>query len=468
VQKQDSNPFLIVEDDPTVTTATRSLLLHDGWTHVETASSGQEALEHAQARSFAVILLDLGLPDMTGETAFARLKETRPETPIVIVTAKNDLETAVRFMSLGAFDYVIKGSEPIRLTSALDRAFLYYRKSTDLSALQESFLSSDLKNPEAFASIITANDRLKNLLRLADAVAVSDEAVLISGETGVGKELLARAIHDGSGRKGEFVALNAGGLEEPMFDDTLFGHVKGAFTGADQLRKGLAATADGGTLFLDEVGDLKPQSQVKLLRFIESREYFPLGSDTPRQSSARLITATNCDLNLQVERGAFRRDLLFRISTFHLVIPPLRERPEDLTLISNHILRAFADDHDEPTRLTSGAIDLLRSLSLPGNVRELRQILLRARMAAQDGVIDRQTLETLGYHAVSSPDAPASSIVFPDKLPTVRETVEALIQEALRRSGGKQNVAGALVGLTPQAISKRIRNRKRSVGSSSD
>ena len=467
MRKQDSDPFLIVEDDPTVTTATRSLLLHDGWTRVDTASSGQEALQRAQERSFAVILLDLGLPDMPGEAVFAKLKERRPETPVVIVTAKNDLETAVRFMSEGAFDYVIKGSEPIRLTSAVDRAFLFYRKSTDLNALQQSFLSSDLKHPEAFAPIVTANDRLRNLLRMADAVAASNEAVLITGETGVGKELLARAIHECSQRKGEFVALNAGGLEEQMFDDTLFGHLKGAFTGADQLRKGLAATADGGTLFLDEVGDLKPQSQVKLLRFIESREYFPLGSDTAKQSSTRLIAATNCDLNVQVERGLFRRDLLYRISTFHLVIPPLRERPEDLALIGNHILRSFADD-EEPVRLTSGALDLLRSLSLPGNVRELRQILLRARMAAQGGVIDRKTLEDLGYRAVTPLAEPTAGIAFPDKLPTVREAVEALIEEALRRSGGKQNVAGALVGLTPQAISKRIRNRKRSVASTPD
>ncbi len=457
----DGTQILIIEDNPTVVDVTTHLLQRKGWTQVAAAATGREALEWVARQSFGVILLDLGLPDLSGEIVFDGIKERRPEIPIVIVTAKNDIDTAVRFMSEGAFDYVLKGSEPIRLTSAVDRAFQYYRKSTDLSALQESLLSSGLKNPEAFASIITENDRLKSILRMAEAVSASDEAVLISGETGVGKELLSRAIHDCSGRQGRFVALNVGGLEDPIFDDTLFGHTRvGAFTGADQSRKGLAAAAEGGTLFLDEVGDLKPQSQVKLLRFLESREYFPLGSDSPRQSSARLIAATNSDLNVLVERGSFRKDLLYRISTFHLVIPPLRERQDDILLVGNHILRTLDRDHGKNIRLTSGAVNLLQSLPLPGNVRELRQILLRARMASTNGEIDCQILESLGFGSAMPAQSNAGNILFPETLPTVHDAVEALIQEALRRSHGKQNAAAALIGLSPQAISKRIRNKK--------
>ena len=212
------------------------------------------------------------------------------------------------------------------------------------------------------------SERVKNVLRMAEAVSPSDEAVLITGETGVGKELLAHAIHRASGRSGDFVAFNVAALEDPVFDDTLFGHLKGAFTGADQARKGLAAAAEGGTLFLDEVGDLKPQSQVKLLRFLESHEYFPLGSDTARRSSARLIAATNCDLNLHVERGSFRRDLLYRLSTFQLALPPLRERAEDIPPLCEWLLKGMSRRGEETPRVSADAMEVLVSLGYPGNV----------------------------------------------------------------------------------------------------
>ncbi len=429
---------------------TKNLLLHDGWTDIDTAASGKEALDRVGRRSFGVILLDLGLPDLAGESVFKGIRERRPETPILVVTAGNNLETAVRFMREGAFDYLVKGDEPLRLTSAVHRAFDYYRKSTDLSSLQESLLAAGLKNPQVFADFITGNERTRNVLRMAETVSPSHEALLITGETGVGKELLARAIHKSSGRPGNFVAFNAVAVEDPVF----------AFTGADQSRRGLAAAAEGGTLFLDEVGDLKPQSQVKLLRFLESREYFPLGSDTPRHSTARLIAATNCDLNLQVEKGAFRRDLLYRLSTFHLVLPPLRERKEDIPLLCDHLLKTMTRAGEPVPRVSPEAMDILWSLSYPGNVRELRQVLLRARAVSMDGIISKLVLESLGYRGNGSTQHQNGSIVFPEKLPTLREAVDALVREAIRRSGGKQNAAGGLIGISPQAMSKRVKNQK--------
>ena len=453
-------PLLIVEDDLTVLDVTKDLLRHNGWKDVSTAASGQQALDQVEKQSFSVILLDLGLPDLPADIVFTRLKERRPETPIVIVTAKNDLDAAVRYMRDGAFDYVVKGGEPIRLVSAIEKAFQHHRRSTDLSALQESILSSGLKNPQAFAELITVSERVKNVLRMAEAVSPSDEAVLITGETGVGKELLAHAIHRASGRSGDFVAFNVAALEDPVFDDTLFGHLKGAFTGADQARKGLAAAAEGGTLFLDEVGDLKPQSQVKLLRFLESHEYFPLGSDTARRSSARLIAATNCDLNLHVERGSFRRDLLYRLSTFQLALPPLRERAEDIPPLCEWLLKGMSRRGEETPRVSADAMEVLVSLGYPGNVRELRQVLLRAKVVSGAGIIGRAVLESLGHRRGGGGNGSAGGIVFPEKLPTIRETVDALVREAIRRSGGKQNAAGALIGISPQAMSKRIRNNK--------
>ena len=256
------------------------------------------------------------------------------------------------------------------------------------------------------------------------------------------------------------MAFSAAAVEDPVFDDALFGHLKGAFTGVDQSRRGLAAAAEGGTLFLDEVGDLKPQSQVKLLRFLESREYFPLGSDTPRHSTARLIAATNCDLNLQVDKGAFRKDLLYRLSTFHLVLPPLRERTEDIPLLCDHLLKTMTRAREPVPRVIPEAMDILRSLSYPGNVRELRQVLLRAKVASMDGIISKPVLESFGYRESGLTQHQNGSIVFPEKLPTVREAVDALVREAIRRSGGKQNAAGGLIGISPQAMSKRVKNQK--------
>jgi len=285
-----------------------------------------------------------------------------------------------------------KPGEPLGLICPRDRTFELYPQDSDVRSLQENFLSEGLRNPAAFASFITSNERFRNLLRVADTVSRGDEAVLITGETGVGKELLARAIHHASQRRGSFVALNVAALEETVFDDTLFGHLKGAFTGADQPRKGLAAAAEGGTLFLDEVGDLKPQSQVKLLRFLESGEYLPLGSDASRYSSARLIVATNCDLHLQVDRGTFRTDLFYRLSTFHLMVPSLRQRLEDIPLLCDSLLTSFTPAGEKVPRLTPEALQVLKSLPYPGNVRELRQILLRAKVASTNGMIDLSTL----------------------------------------------------------------------------
>ncbi len=455
-----SEAVLLVGTDPSVMLSLQRLLQSNGWRDVETASSGQEVLEQAQKRSFAVVLFDLGLPDLSADAVFQGLKERRPETPIVVMTSKSDLTVALKFVATGAFDYVLKGREIARLIATVDRAIRYYQKSTELTSLQQSFSSTDLKNPTVFANIVTSNEQVMNVLRMAEAVSQTDESILITGETGVGKELLARDIHICSGRPGSFVGINAGALEDPVFDDTLFGHVRGAFTGADQMRKGLAASADDGTLFLDEVGDLKPQGQVKLLRFLESKEYFPLGSDSPRRSYARVIAATNTDLDAAIARGAFRKDLLYRLSTFHLFLPPLRARPEDIVPIGNYLLGLLTTERGgRPVKITAGAARLLESLPLPGNVRELRQILLRAMIASGSGDIDGSVLEALGYRQSDSVRFDGADVSFPSKLPTVREAVEALIREALRRTGGKQSAAGALIGLSPQAMSKRLKKR---------
>jgi DNA-binding NtrC family response regulator len=314
-------------------------------------------------------------------------------------------------------------------------------------------LAADLRRPEAFADLITASERMRVLFRFIEAVAPSTEPILLFGETGTGKELFAQAVHRASEAKGPFVATNLGGLDDQMVADTLFGHSKGAFTGADQARKGLVSTAAEGTLFLDEIGDLSPSSQVKLLRFLENREYYPLGSDVVRRSSARVVAATNRDLETLATEGKFRQDLIYRLSVFRIDVPPLRERPEDIPLLSQHFLDTLGSGS---TTLSSGAMALLRSYHFPGNVRELRGLLLRAMAVSPGKIIDRPVLEGLLKSHANLPPAPSTP---PRSFPTIRQAIDELVAEAMARTNGHQAQAALLLGITPQALSKRLRRR---------
>jgi DNA-binding NtrC family response regulator len=369
------------------------------------------------------------------------------------------MDTAVRCMGKGAYDYVVKGSDPERLVSSVRRALESARKAQGIEALRERMQSVNLRHPAAFEALVTTSELMRSLFRFIEAVAGTDEPLLVQGETGTGKELLAHAIHLSSQSSGPFVATNLGGLDDFMVSDTLFGHTKGAYTGADEVRKGLVSTAAGGTLFLDEIGDMSPASQVKLLRFLEHREYFPLGSDVPRRSDARIVAATNRDLEQLAEEGKFRRDLYFRLATYRVLLPPLRERPEDIGVLAEHLLSKLSQGREQWV-LTSGALHRLSRHSFPGNVRELRGLLMRAKVSTVGPVIDRHHIEQL--LGASSPndqhsDTLAPPLAFPSRLPTIRQAVEELITEALRRTGGQQNLAAGLLGITPQALSKRLK-----------
>lgn len=455
--------ILIVEDDPAVAEITSKMLAREGFPRIHKAGTGKEALQRAGTGSVSAVLLDLGLPDIPGETVLEKLKEEHPEVPVIVVTALGDVDTAVRCMSNGAFDYVVKGSDPARIVTGLRRALLLRRKEREFDLLRERMQAGALRNPNAFGSIITRSERMKSLFLFIEAVAPTEEPVLITGETGTGKELFARAVHDASDRKGSFIAVNLGGVDETLLSDTLFGHRGGAFTGAGDNRTGLIASAVGGTLFLDEIGDLPPASQVKLLRLLENREYFPLGADAPRKSEARIVAATNHDLNALAAAGKFRKDLLYRLSVFHVAVPPLRERPEDIPLLAAHWLSDGGSDPATASVLSSEALAFLSRHSFPGNLRELRGVLLRARVAKPRGVIEPDIFS--GLIGDRPPTAAASPngrlpVLYPEKLPSIRQIIDDLIDEAMARAGGKQHIAAGLLGITPQALSKRLKNKK--------
>jgi transcriptional regulator with PAS, ATPase and Fis domain len=330
---------------------------------------------------------------------------------------------------------------------------------------RQRILSASLRNPGAFAEIITVNAQMISVFRQLEDIATTGQIVLITGETGSGKELFAKAVHRLSGLGGEFVPVNVAGLDDNVFSDTLFGHVKGAFTGADRLRRGMVEKALGGTLFLDEIGDLSPASQVKLLRLLQEREYLPLGGDDCKKSQARIVTATNCDLWAFQRTGQFRSDLNYRLRTHHVNIPPLRDRLDDLPLLLDHFLelgaQTFGKKRPTPPK---ELLPLLANYSFPGNVRELQGMIFDAVSRHQDKILPLATFyeHVARYHENNFTPKGSNSniddlpIPFCNKFPTIKEATRLLVLEALKQSDGNQCIAARLLGISRQALNKRL------------
>ena len=388
------------------------------------------------------------------------------------MTATNDLETAVQCMQTGAIDYLVKPVEENRLVSSVKRALEIRTLRAEVLSLKDRLLTDTPPQWEAFAEIITQSQAMLAIFRYIEAIAPSPQPVLITGETGTGKELVARALHRLSARPGELVAVNVAGLDDTMFSDTLFGHTRGAFTGAERVRDGLITTTAEGTLFLDEIGDLSVASQVKLLRLLQDGTFYPLGADRPRQSRARIVCATNAEVTQQVSAGTFRKDLYYRLRTHHLHLPPLRARTGDLPLLVQYFVDKAAGmlGKEVPT-VPLALYQLLNTYSFPGNVRELEALVFDAVARHQGAVLSLHSFkEALGdtphFAAAEPPAEPLAALMacFPERLPTLKEAEEALsealITEALRRAEGNQGVAAGLLGISRQALNQRLRRRQ--------
>ncbi len=429
-----------------------------GIRQIETCQDSRQLRPLLAKHDLDALLLDLNMPHISGQELLPWIRESYPDLPVVIITGISEIEIAVECMKLGVFDYLVKPIEKSKLAATVGRAVEIRQLRRENTSLSSRLIDRRLRNPEAFAHILTRDERMQALLVYVESVAETPHSVLISGETGTGKELVALAIHKASRRSGELVSVNIAGFDETMFTDSLFGHLKGAFTGADRARSGLVEKAAGGTLFLDEVGDLRAESQIKLLRLLESQEYYPLGSDSPRRSDARVLVATNKDLSKETEEGRFRRDLYYRLRTHHVHLPPLRERPADIPLLTEYFLQKGAEYMGKtvppaPPELYS----LLRSYPFPGNVRELRSLIFDT-LSRHGALSLRGFREALaaGEPLPSQPEpAPEQWFSGRDRLPTIKEATESLVEEALKRSGGNQSMAARLLGITPQALSQR-------------
>jgi DNA-binding NtrC family response regulator len=462
-------PVLLVDDETQLLHSATVVLRTSGIENVQTLDDSRAVMPLFAQQQVGVLVLDLSMPHLSGQVLLQHVAADYPDVPVILMTATNDLDTAVQCMQAGAIDYLVKPVDKNRLVSSVKRAMEIRALRAEVLSLKERFLADTPRRPEAFVEIITQSKAMQAIFRYLEAIAPSPQPVLITGETGTGKELIAKALHRLSGRTGELITVNVAGLDDTMFSDTLFGHAKGAYTGADRSRDGLITTAGQGTLFLDEIGDLSIASQVKLLRLLQDGTFYPLGADRPRQSRARVIVATNCDVVKGVGAGTFRKDLYFRLRTHHLTLPPLRERVGDLPLIVHHLVEKAARALGKPMPSIPPALhQLLRTYPFPGNVRELEGMVFDAVARHQGAILSLQSFrETICNNprfeqAEPQPDDLPSAIAscFPDQLPTLDQTEEALIAEALRRADGNQGVAAGLLGISRQALNKRLSRRR--------
>ena len=464
-------PVLLVDDEPQLLHSASILLRSSGIKHVVTVEDSRTVLPLLSNREVGVLVLDLTMPGLSGYELLGRVTSDYPDVPVIIMTATDELETAVKCMQLGALDFLVKPVEKNRLVSSVSRAMEIRALRDEVLSLKQRLLNDDLQHDDAFAEIITQSKAMRSIFQYVEAIAPTRQPVLVTGETGTGKELVARAVHSLSGRTGQFIAVNIAGLDDVVFSDTLFGHKRGAFTGAEQVREGLIAEAAEGTLFLDEIGDLNETSQVKLLRLLQESKYYPLGSDHPKQSTARIVVATNRNVGQLIQAGAFRKDLYYRLRAHHIHIPALRERKEDLPLLINHLLEKAAQSlsKNKPTP-PAELLSLLKPYPFPGNVRELEAMVFDAVARHQGGLLSLKSFkEVIGLgqsipeHSDDTEPAVADlSNLFPDRLPTLKEAEEYLIRVALERSDGNQGVAAGVLGLTRQALNKRLVRKKRS------
>ncbi|MGD2090535.1 MAG: sigma-54 dependent transcriptional regulator [Candidatus Aminicenantes bacterium] len=467
MEKYPTHPVLIVDDEKNILTAFKVTLKYSGISNIITCQDSREVMPLLKKQPVEVILLDLIMPNISGEVILRQINQHFPGVPVIIITAVNNLETAVNCMKFGAVDYMVKPVERNRLVSGVRRIIQVQELKRENLTLKNRILADRLEQPQAFSDIITRNDKMISIFKYMEAVASSKDPVLITGETGAGKELFARALHKLSRREGKFVSVNVAGLDDNMFSDTLFGHKKGAFTDAHQVRKGLVEQSAQGTLFLDEVGELNPASQVKLLRLLQEKEYYPLGSDTPQKAEVRALFSTNRDLQELVKSGQFRKDLFYRIHTHHIHIPPLRQRPDDLPLLMDHFLNEACAAMNKPTlQVSQEILTRLTNYDFPGNVRELRAMIVDAVSTAGTNVLSMRAFKKLASltHPPTKTKPSASLKVSPDfssfsPLPTLSQIEESLITEALKRSRGNISKSAQMLGITRQTLSKRLKKK---------
>ena len=442
--------ILIVDDEEVALNSIKRLLKWRGIRSVDTCQSGKDAITKIKETEFDIVLLDLLMPEIDGLQVLESTKPYRPHTEFIILTAIDDIPTTVKAIRLGAYDYLVKPVENDLLFLAIKRA---YERRGLLIGLSATAGYSKSSVPNAFAEIVTQCPRMCSLLSYAQVMAAGGNPIMITGESGTGKELVAKGIHQaGPMPQGPFIAVNVSAIPASMFESQFFGHAKGAFTGADAPHRGFFEQADGGTLFLDEIGELPVGLQSKLLRVLEEKSFYPLGSSKPVWVDVRVISASNRDIEQACQEGHFRLDLLYRLKSIHIHLPPLSEREGDIPLLALHFLRKSCENHKkEITGFSAEAMDLLNSRNYPGNVRELSQMIDNAVLLADSSMI---LPSHLGITA--KPQSTLSR-----QLCTLKENDEAHLIYVLKNVSGDRSRAAQILGITVRQLQRKIAAMKK-------
>jgi DNA-binding NtrC family response regulator len=444
----------VIDDEPVIHDILTQLLVAEGY-EVEISASGEEALEKYASQTFDLALLDLLMPGLDGIEVLKAIKKIHPQAVIIIITAYASVESALNAMKIGAFDYIQKPFKHDELLLTIDRALEH-------KALQEENLRlrDELKRKFSFGAIIGRSRVMEKVFDLIKAAAPTRSTILIEGESGTGKELVARAIHQNSNRASfPFIVVNSGSLPPDLLESHLFGHVKGAFTGAVAEKQGLFEAADKGTIFFDEISSLNLETQAKLLRVMQDREFMHLGGTKTIKVDVRIIAATNTDLEELIRRKAFRLDLYYRLNVIKIALPPLRDRREDIPILVKHFLDLYANENGKAIEgVTEDVLEIFESNPWPGNVRELENMIERAVVFAKARIITRENLpETL-----LSPRPSGGAEIEADGEPiSLRDQTlgfqKRLIESTLRRTKGVQKNAARMLGVKPTTLNEMIK-----------
>lgn len=467
--------ILIVDDDPDAIKASSAILRFNGFNKVETEIDSRKVMDVMSAVPIDAVILDLFMPHLSGIDLLPKLSERYPQVPVIVMTSAHDLNMAVTSMKLGAVDYLLKPVESELLVSALRKALERKVLTEQVSALRDHLINDTLDQPNiAFREIATRNHKMLSIFQYLEIISASSHPILITGESGTGKELVARSIYRLSGCSGELVSVNLAGLDDTMFSDTLFGHKRGAFTGAEQLREGLIVKAENGVLFLDEIGDLVESSQIRLLRLLQEREFYPVGSDIPSKSKTRIVCASNKDIKQLVAAGKFRNDLYYRLNIHHVSLPPLRERKEDIPLLLDHFIGLAAKEMGiKAPRYPNELLDLLDIYNFPGNIRELQGLVFDAVTRSKSGKISLDSFSSFIFASMKNSPPPQIKHnnglqplhkILEQRLghfPSLREAESILINAALSLSKGNQGIAASMLGIKRQTLNARLMNNKK-------
>jgi two-component system NtrC family response regulator len=443
--------ILIIDDEASQRDVLTGYLKKKGY-KVFSASSGNEGIEIAKNNPVDIILSDFKMPDLNGIEVLEQVQKINPEIGFVIVTAYGTVENAVKTMRLGAFDYISKPVDLDELDLMIDRIIEYKNLKSE-----NQLLKTQLQEKYKISSVVSQSRKMEEVINVAARVADSKATVLITGENGTGKEVLAKAIHFISSRKEKpFVPVNVPALTETLLESELFGHEKGAFTGAEKMRKGRFEVAHSGTLFLDEVGDIPQSVQVKLLRVLQEHQFERVGGSEKIEVDVRIIAATNKDLEEKIKDGTFREDLYYRLNVVSINIPPLRDRKEDiLPMIESFIQKYCTENNKEYLEISKEAVDVLMKYNYPGNVRELENIIERAVVLNRGKVV---TLSDLPINIKGFKEEKSITALGEGNLTEQVEALEKqLIYDALQQSGGNQTKAGKLLGLTERNLRYKLK-----------